>query len=82
MDSVQAWVVALAIGIAATAVMDLWLPVLARLGVPTTGWRLVGRWIASIRRGRFVHAFIAQANHGVFGLGLYLGAAAIAFLAR
>lgn len=164
MDAVQAWVVPLAIGIAATAVMDLWLLVLARVGVPTTDWRLVGRWIASIGRGRFVHASIAQvpaapfehalgwlthyavgiayalmlvaftgaqwveqpavlpalafglasvvmplfvmqpamgagfaaantatpwrnrlralANHGVFGLGLYLGAAAIAFLAR
>ena len=61
MDSMQPWIVAVAIGIAGTAVMDLWLLALARLGVPTTDWRLVGRWVASFRRGRFAHASIAQA---------------------
>lgn len=61
MDPTQAVIVALAIGIAATAVMDLWLLALAHLGVPTTDWRLVGRWVASIRQGRFAHASIAQA---------------------
>ncbi|MCG2592368.1 DUF2938 domain-containing protein [Ramlibacter sp. XY19] len=61
MDAIQVLVAAVAIGIAATAVMDLWLLALARLGVPTTDWRLVGRWVAAMRHGRFAHASVAQA---------------------
>ena len=34
-----------AVGIGATALMDLWLLLLARLGVPTTGFAMVGRWV-------------------------------------
>jgi hypothetical protein len=70
MDSIQAWVVAVAIGIAATAVMDLWLLAVARLGIPTTDWRLVGRWVASMRQGRFAHASVAQAPAMRFELAL------------
>lgn len=51
----------LLIGIGATAVMDAWLFILSRLGVPTTDWRLVGRWIGHMPQGRFAHACIAQA---------------------
>jgi hypothetical protein len=61
MDSIQGIGVVVLVGIAATGVMDTWLLALARLGVPTTDWRLVGRWVASMRQGRFAHASIAQA---------------------
>lgn len=61
MDSIRTLVFAAAAGIVATAVMDLWLLGLARLGVATTDWRLVGRWVACMRQGRFAHASIAQA---------------------
>lgn len=49
------------IGIGATAVMDAWLALLARLGVPTTSFALVGRWVGHFARGRFTHAAIAKA---------------------
>jgi hypothetical protein len=62
MDTIQSIGVVILIGIAGTAVMDAWLLVLARLGVPTTDWRLVGRWVAHMRHGRFTHAAIARAR--------------------
>ncbi len=49
------------IGVAATAIMDVWLLVLSRLGLATTNWRLVGRWVGRMRNGRFTHPSIAQA---------------------
>jgi hypothetical protein len=52
---------ALCIGIGATAFMDAWLFLLARLGGPAVGFGLVGRWIGHMRHGRFVHAGIARA---------------------
>jgi hypothetical protein len=61
MLSMQELVVILLVGAGATAVMDLWLFVLSRLGIPTTDWRLVGRWIGQMPRGRFAHASIGQA---------------------
>jgi hypothetical protein len=48
-------------GIGATAAMDLWLLLLARLGVPTLNFALIGRWVGHWRRGVFRHAAIAQA---------------------
>ena len=59
------------IGLAATAVMDAWLLILARLGVPGTNWRLVGRWVGQMRHGQFAHASIAQvpAVRGEHALG-------------
>lgn len=58
------------VGIGATAVMDVWLVVLARLGVPTTSFGLVGRWVAHFARGRFAHAAIAKAEPVAHELGL------------
>ena len=49
------------VGIAATAVMDIWLLLLSRLGVPTASFAMVGRWVGHIARGRFAHAAIAKA---------------------
>ncbi|MFO1327669.1 MAG: DUF2938 domain-containing protein [Rubrivivax sp.] len=52
----------LLIGVGATAVLDLWLLVLKRLGVPTGGFAPVGRWVAHMMRGRFRHVSIAKAE--------------------
>lgn len=49
------------IGTGATAVMDLWLVLLRRLGVPTLNFAFLGRWVAHGMRGRVVHAAIARA---------------------
>lgn len=58
------------VGIGATAVMDTWLLLLARLGVPTTSFALVGRWVGHLPRGRFAHAAIAKSAPIEFELGL------------
>lgn len=50
----------LALGVGATAALDLWSLVRARmLHVPSLDYALVGRWLAWLPRGRFVHAPIA-----------------------
>lgn len=58
------------IGIGATALMDLWLLMLSRLGVPSTGFAMVGRWVGHFLRGRFAHAAISKAAPVRFELGL------------
>lgn len=50
------------IGIAATALMDTWLLVLARMGIKSSSFALIGRWVGHMPRGRFTHAAIAQAE--------------------
>jgi len=49
-------------GIGATAIMDAWLLVMRRLGIPTLNFAFVGRWVGHAWRGRFTHASIAQAR--------------------
>lgn len=56
------WVAIALIGLGATAVLDLWLVVLKRLGVPTGSFALIGRWVAHMARGQFSHASIAKAE--------------------
>jgi hypothetical protein len=53
---------AVVIGVGATAVLDLWLVVLKRLGVPTGSFALIGRWVAHMARGTFSHTSIAKAE--------------------
>ena len=50
------------VGVGATAVLDLWLVLLKRLSVPTGSFALIGRWVAHMARGRFIHASIAKAE--------------------
>jgi hypothetical protein len=50
------------IGIGATAVMDVWLALLQRLGIRTSSFALVGRWLGHFLRGQFAHADIARAK--------------------
>jgi hypothetical protein len=48
------------IGIAATAVMDAWLLLLKRLGVPALDFAFIGRWVGHLLRGQVSHAAIRQ----------------------
>lgn len=48
------------IGIGATAVMDAWLMLLKRSGVPTLNFAMIGRWAGHLTRGTFAHAAIAK----------------------
>ena len=58
------------LGIGATALMDVWLLLLSRLGVPSTSFAMVGRWVGHFARGRFAHAAVSQADPIPFELGL------------
>lgn len=58
------------VGVLATAVMDAWLILLQRLGVPTAGFAMVGRWVGHMARGRLTHVAIARAAPVRFELGL------------
>lgn len=49
------------IGIGATALMDIGLLAQARLGLPSSSFALIGRWVGHWPRGRFAHAAIARA---------------------
>ena len=50
------------IGIGATLIMDAWLVLLRRLGVPTLNFAFIGRWVGHLPRGRFFHDAIAKAQ--------------------
>lgn len=53
---------AVAIGVGATAVMDLWALFLKRMfGISPLDYAWVGRWIGHFREGRFAHSTIARA---------------------
>jgi hypothetical protein len=55
----QAALEALVVGIIATLATDLWLWLLQIVGVPPANWALVGRWLAWMPHGVFVHRPIA-----------------------
>ncbi|MEW6118904.1 MAG: DUF2938 domain-containing protein [Pseudomonadota bacterium] len=59
------------IGIGATAVMDVWLTFLKRMGVPTLDFAYIGRWVGHLARGTLTHASIraAQPIPGELALG-------------
>ncbi|MEI4485419.1 DUF2938 family protein [Frigidibacter sp. MR17.14] len=51
------------IGIATTAVFDLWGLIVAKaLGLPVQNWKMPGRWFAHIGRGRLRHDSMAGAD--------------------
>lgn len=50
------------IGIGATALLDLWVVLLARLGIAGLNFAHLGRWVAHLPRGRVRHASIAQSR--------------------
>lgn len=60
MTSIQDLASVVGIGIGATALMDLWLAWLKRMGVPTLDFALVGRWLGHLAHGQVAHAAIRQ----------------------
>ena len=61
------------IGIGATAVMDLWLVFLKRMGMRSMNFALVGRWVGHLMHGRLSHAAIGKAEpvSGELALGWF-----------
>lgn len=60
-ESVEFMVRAVLVGAGATAILDGWALLSARAyGTPAPRWDLVGRWIAWIPRGRFVHERLGE----------------------
>ena len=56
------WLDALAIGVGATAVMDVWAVALKRFWcIPSLNFAMVGRWLGHLPRGTVTHTNIAQA---------------------
>ena len=49
------------IGLGATALMDAWLWLLGRLGIPTMNFALLGRWVGHVARGGWSHQAIGKA---------------------
>lgn len=62
MSSSQVLLCVVALGVGATAVLDGWVWLLHRMGVPNTGLALVGRWFGHLARGRMAHASISKAS--------------------
>lgn len=62
MDSFQEISRIILIGIGATAVMDIWLACIKRLGIPTLNFSLLGRWTGHLVRGQVVHVAISKAD--------------------
>jgi len=53
---------AVLVGVGATIVMDLWAMVRKRaFGIASLDYRMLGRWIGNLPRGRFVHDRIGDA---------------------
>ncbi len=48
------------IGAGATLVMDIWLLLLKRLGIPGLNFALLGRWVGHLPKGRWKHESIAK----------------------
>ncbi|KQU86335.1 hypothetical protein ASD00_31045 [Ensifer sp. Root31] len=62
MNEVAEFVVrAVAIGVGATVVLDLWAIILKRaFSIPSLDYRLVGRWLANMPKGKFMHTNIIK----------------------
>lgn len=57
------WLAALALGLGATAILDLSALILQRVAnLPVPDWALIGRWVGHWPRGVFQHRSIAQAR--------------------
>jgi Protein of unknown function (DUF2938) len=60
MTSLQELARVACIGVGATAVMDVWLLLLKRMGVQTLSFGFIGRWVGHLLRGQVVHVSIRQ----------------------
>lgn len=57
-----AWQIAF-VGAGATLITDLWMLILKGLGMPAMNFRMLGRWVGHLARGRVLHAAIAASPH-------------------
>lgn len=71
MEPLSALPQAVVVGVGATAVMDLWLLVLKRSGVPTMDFALLGRWVGHLFHGQVAHDAIRRSPPitGELGIG-------------
>jgi Protein of unknown function (DUF2938) len=71
MDSLSLLPQAVVVGVGATAVMDVWLLLLKRAGVPTMDFALLGRWVGHLSQGQLAHDAIRRSPSvsGELGLG-------------
>jgi hypothetical protein len=53
---------AIIVGIGATAIMDLWLVFIRRIGIPSMNVAFIGRWVGHLFRGTFTHKAINKAE--------------------
>jgi len=51
------------VGAGATLITDLWMLILKGLGMPAMNFRMLGRWVGHLARGRVLHAAIAASPH-------------------
>jgi hypothetical protein len=61
-DGLDLVVRGIVMGVAGSALMDVWSAALRRFGIPTLDYRLLGRWIGHFPSGRFVHERIARSQ--------------------
>ena len=69
------WVAVIVIGVGATAVLDSWSLLLAKVfGVPSLNFCMVGRWISLMRSGQFKHTAInkAPSQKGECAIGWFI----------
>jgi len=71
-DTLELVAGAVVIGVAGSALMDAWSAVLRRrFGIPTLDYRLLGRWIGHMAKGRMAHERITAAaplaGEGILG---------------
>ena len=52
---------AIAIGVGATIVMDVWALLLRQFGIPSLDFALLGRWLGHLPEGQWLHRSIAKA---------------------
>ena len=61
-EALETMVRIVVIGIGATAVMDVWLQLLIRAGIPTQNFAMLGRWIGHWAGRQWYHAAITKAR--------------------
>lgn len=59
----ELFLAAVVVGSGATVIMDIWALLMSRLfDIPSLNYRMVGRWVGHIPRGKFVHGNIADSS--------------------
>ena len=63
MEGIEIIIRAAVVGIGGTIILDLFSLLMQRLlGVPAPNWKMVGRWVGNMPRGRFAHTDMSRAE--------------------